>query len=192
MSTSASPPSTPPGLDALRSLLDARLAALEAALSDPDQHGSLEQIILDLARLATQEADAAARQAYLDAQREGQGALAAVRAESRSAVEAERGTAASLRGELEQAQAALSRERSERSQALAAMQQERTAVAARERDFSALAQSLEQEKAARAALQRELEQGRTAVLKGFESKSGKKFEARLKLEGGDVRFDFGT
>ena len=37
-----------------------------------------------------------------------------------------------------------------------------------------------------------LEQGRTAVLKGFESKSGKKFEARLKLEGGDVRFDFGT
>src|SRR2546426_11982981 len=94
MGTSASPPSTPQGLDALRSLLDARLAALESALSDPDQHGSLEQIILDLARLATQEADAAARQAYLDAQREGQGALAAVRAESRTAIEAERGTAA--------------------------------------------------------------------------------------------------
>ena len=30
------------------------------------------------------------------------------------------------------------------------------------------------------------------MLKGFESKSGKPFEARLKLEAGEVRFDFGT
>ena len=29
-------------------------------------------------------------------------------------------------------------------------------------------------------------------LKGFESKSGKPFEARLKLDGGEVRFDFGS
>src|SRR6185312_528191 len=34
-----------------------------------------------------------------------------------------------------------------------------------------------------------LRQGRTPVLKGFESKSGKPFDARLKLDGGDVRFD---
>ncbi len=37
-----------------------------------------------------------------------------------------------------------------------------------------------------------LELGRTAVLKGFESKAGKKFEARLTIEAGEVRFDFGT
>jgi DNA topoisomerase III len=37
-----------------------------------------------------------------------------------------------------------------------------------------------------------LSQGRTPVLKGFESKAGKPFEARLKLEAGEVRFDFGT
>ena len=37
-----------------------------------------------------------------------------------------------------------------------------------------------------------LRQGRTPVLKGFESKSGKPFEARLKLDEGEVRFDFGT
>ena len=36
-----------------------------------------------------------------------------------------------------------------------------------------------------------LELGRTAVLKGFESKAGKKFEARLTIEAGEVRFDFG-
>ena len=35
-----------------------------------------------------------------------------------------------------------------------------------------------------------LKQGRSQVLKGFTSKSGKPFEARLRLEGGEVRFDF--
>jgi DNA topoisomerase-3 len=37
-----------------------------------------------------------------------------------------------------------------------------------------------------------LRNGRTSVLKGFESKAGRPFEARLKLEGGVVTFDFGT
>jgi DNA topoisomerase-3 len=37
-----------------------------------------------------------------------------------------------------------------------------------------------------------LRQGRSPVLKGFESKSGKPFDARLKLDAGEVRFDFGT
>jgi DNA topoisomerase-3 len=36
-----------------------------------------------------------------------------------------------------------------------------------------------------------IRQGRSPVLKGFESKSGKPFDARLKLDGGEVRFDFG-
>jgi DNA topoisomerase-3 len=37
-----------------------------------------------------------------------------------------------------------------------------------------------------------LREGRTAVLKGFESKAGKKFEARLTIEAGEVRFQFAT
>jgi len=37
-----------------------------------------------------------------------------------------------------------------------------------------------------------LKQGKSPLLKGFASKSGKTFEARLKLDGGEVRFDFGT
>jgi len=36
-----------------------------------------------------------------------------------------------------------------------------------------------------------LRQGRTPPLKGFTSKAGKRFDARLKLEDGAVRFDFG-
>jgi DNA topoisomerase III len=35
-----------------------------------------------------------------------------------------------------------------------------------------------------------LKSGHTSLLKGFRSKVGKPFEARLKLEGGEVRFDF--
>ena len=35
-----------------------------------------------------------------------------------------------------------------------------------------------------------LKKGRTGVLKGFSSKTGKTFEARLKIDGGEVRFDF--
>jgi DNA topoisomerase III len=42
------------------------------------------------------------------------------------------------------------------------------------------------------AAQALLRQDRTPVLKGFESKAGKTFEARLKLDAGEVRFDFGT
>jgi DNA topoisomerase-3 len=37
-----------------------------------------------------------------------------------------------------------------------------------------------------------LKRGQSPLLRGFRSKAGKPFEARLKLEGGEVRFDFGT
>ena len=35
-----------------------------------------------------------------------------------------------------------------------------------------------------------LRRGRSQVLKGFKSKSGRAFDARLKLDQGEVRFDF--
>jgi DNA topoisomerase-3 len=37
-----------------------------------------------------------------------------------------------------------------------------------------------------------LKRGQSPLLRGFRSKAGKPFEARLKLEGGEVRFDFGA
>ena len=54
-------------LAALHAALDSRLAALEAALADPNDL-ALEGLILDLARAATEEAEAAARQATVQAQ----------------------------------------------------------------------------------------------------------------------------
>jgi DNA topoisomerase-3 len=41
------------------------------------------------------------------------------------------------------------------------------------------------------AVQALLREGKSPVLKGFKSKSGRPFEARLKLDGGEVRFEFG-
>lgn len=160
----------PQDLAALRGLLDARLAALETALADPNQHGSLEQIILDLARVATEEAEAAARQAYLDAQREGQGALAAARAEARAALEAEQAAAASARAELDQAQAAHQRERAaaasvrvELDQAQAAVQQERAAGASIRAKLDQVQAAVQEERTAAASLRAELDQMQTAL-----------------------------
>lgn len=45
-------------------------------------------------------------------------------------------------------------------------------------------------KISKAMATRLLTKGRTQVLKGFQSKAGKPFDARLKLEGGQVRFEF--
>ena len=41
------------------------------------------------------------------------------------------------------------------------------------------------------AAQALLREGRSPLLKGFKSKYGRPFEARLELDGGEVRFDFG-
>ena len=108
----------PKEVDALRASLDARLAALEKAIADPKQHESLEALILDLARTATQEADATARNAVLDAQKAGQTAAAAARTEAMEALQAEKVESAALRQVIEQAKAAL-------KQAEAALKDER-------------------------------------------------------------------
>jgi chromosome segregation ATPase len=141
---STGPQTVPRELQALRSSLDARLNALETALADPSQQEALEDLILDLARVATEEADAAARQAYLDAQQQAQNAIAAARTEGLSALEAEKAAAATLRQAVDEAKVALNAERS--------------AVAAAQKEAAAARQDLEQEQASRSTLKREIEQ----------------------------------
>ena len=97
----------PKEVEALRASLDSRLTALEKALADPKQHDSLESLIFELARLATEEVDATARRAILEAQKAGQAAVAAARTEAASVLEAEKGESAALREVIEQAKAAL-------------------------------------------------------------------------------------
>ena len=153
----------PKEVEALRASLDSRLTALEKALADPKQHGSLESLILDLARIATEEADATTRQAVLAAQKAGHTAAAAARTEAASALEAERGESDALRQVIDQAKAAL-------KQAEAALKDERRASEAATRDAAGLQReltaartSLEQEQTARASERRELDTALSAV-----------------------------
>ncbi|HEY7290129.1 MAG TPA: PilZ domain-containing protein [Vicinamibacterales bacterium] len=101
-------------LDDLRAALDSRLLALEAALAHPEPHDSLEVLVLDLARVATTEAEAAAARASLEADLESQKRAATI-AELERALDGERSTASSVRADLEAArkkfEGDLSRER---------------------------------------------------------------------------------
>ncbi|MBI3403653.1 MAG: PilZ domain-containing protein [Acidobacteria bacterium] len=126
-------------LDELRHALTARLSALEAALADPGQSAVLERLTIDLARVATAEAEASAAQAWADAAakvrdhavtlRETAAALDAERASTaalqrdlgrlRTAYEAECGTVAQLRRDLAAAHTASKGERDAAAQAAA-------------------------------------------------------------------------
>src|SRR3954447_7623212 len=91
-------------LDALRAAIDARLNELDSALADPSRASSLSGLILDLARLATTEAQASATRACLQITSEGEASLLEAEARSASALDAERRTSSDLRKALEKAQ----------------------------------------------------------------------------------------
>ena len=100
-------------LDALRGAVDIRLAALEAALADPEKGDSLEYLILDLARVATEEAQASAARACIDIRLEAELNIAQAQAAARATLDGERAARAETEHALEQARhriAALDRE----------------------------------------------------------------------------------
>jgi hypothetical protein len=90
-------------LTALRAALDQRLAALEEALANPARGDSLEDLILDLARAAGDEAQVAASKACLDTKAEADREIAQILASARAALEQERADSAELRRAVEQA-----------------------------------------------------------------------------------------
>ena len=82
-------------LDTLRGELDMRLAALENALTSPDETESLESLVVELARVAMDEAEASTRRAIVAAQVNAQTQTEAARAEARTSIEAARAEAKS-------------------------------------------------------------------------------------------------
>jgi chromosome segregation ATPase len=90
-------------LDAIRSSVDVRLAALEAALLDPARAEALESLILDLARVACDEAQAAAAHACVDARLEAEMHIAQARAAAQAVVDQEFASSAEVRRALEAA-----------------------------------------------------------------------------------------
>ncbi len=146
----------PKEVEALRASMASRLGALEEALANPGKHASLESLIRDLARVATDEADTTVRQVVHDAQRHGQSAAAAARGEAESALESEKGTVAQLRQALDKAQAELKEQR----RVVDAAARDSSGA---QREVEAVQQRLEQEQAERAALERELEAAQAAA-----------------------------
>ena len=94
-------------LDGLRTALDTKLATLEAALKNPGHDDSLETLVIELARVATAEAEATAARACLQAKLAGEELVQTVRAEAERSVQAERTTAGAVRAQLDERQAAL-------------------------------------------------------------------------------------
>jgi chromosome segregation ATPase len=105
-------------LAALRGELLNRLGALEAVLADPSRGESLAGLILDLSRIATEEAEAAAAEACLATKAEADRQMAELRESAKTALDAahaalrtaneslakERGLNAELRRDIEQVQ----------------------------------------------------------------------------------------
>src|SRR5262249_41300985 len=85
-------------LDALRAQLEVKLIALETALARPNDFDSIEHFVIDLARVATAEAEASAARASLDVR---------LQAEERSGVAEARRAVDEERSAKEQAVAAL-------------------------------------------------------------------------------------
>ena len=96
-------PSLSDQLVSLRRTFDERLIALENGLADPDRGPSIESLILDLARVAAEEAEAAARDIIRRVRREAAEQTAATAADAEEAhglLAAERARADLLRAEI--------------------------------------------------------------------------------------------
>jgi hypothetical protein len=94
-------------IDGLRTALDTKLGTLEAALKTPAHDGSLELLVMDLARVATAEAEATAARACLQAKLAGEELVQTVRADAERAVQTERAATAASHAELNERQTAL-------------------------------------------------------------------------------------
>src|SRR5205814_1585789 len=90
-------------LAALRSSVEVHLAALEAALADPARADALEGLILDLARVACEEAQSAAVHACIDIRLEADMHIAQARGAAQTAVETEFAASADVRRALDEA-----------------------------------------------------------------------------------------
>ncbi len=149
-------------LDALRSAINVRLSVLEAVLADPSRGESLEGLIHDLARVATEEAQAAAAKACFDAKSDAEAAVSGQSTEALLSLEEERGITSQLRDELDVASqriAALEHQQhtsigSTREEVDRVVARERATIAELEQAVDEVSRQLEAERAAIADLRR--------------------------------------
>ena len=148
-------------LDALRAELDIRLGALENALTSPDECESLESLVLDLARVAKDEAEAATRRAIFDAQADAQAQADLARLEARTSIDAARTASAALHKDLEAARADGAALHQDLKDARTALESEREAGIALQRELQKVRTALDAERATSEELRRDVEQAQT-------------------------------
>jgi PilZ domain len=157
-------------LDMLRTAVDRRLAELEAVLADPMRGESLEGLILDLARVTTEEARTTALKAALDAKLEADSRVAHARAVAQEAIDEERVVAGELRRAVEQARqkiaglegAQLLELRRLREDLETEIGRERATAAGFERAASEAQRQLQAERAANVDIRQTIDTHRTA------------------------------
>jgi hypothetical protein len=142
-------------LASLRASLDARLLALEAALAHPEPHDSLEDLVMDLARVASAEVERSAAQRWLEAQLK----LQDREAEHQSGREA----VAALRAEIERLRAAVAAAEAELGRERSARRDLSDTADARQRDLQTARGELTTAKSEATAIARELESTRAAL-----------------------------
>ena len=137
-------------LDTLRATMDARLAELEVALSDPSRSTSLPALVLELSRLATSEAHATAARICMQLRHDGDAALLDLETRHASVLEAQRKAAWDQQWALENAQKRIELLESEKQSATQAAQDhgqmlevERAARTERERAVALLERQLQ-------------------------------------------------
>jgi chromosome segregation ATPase len=165
-------------LDALRSDLDERLQALENALTSPEDTESIETLVVDLARVAMDEAEASTRRAIFEAQADAQAQVDAARAEARTSIDAARTTAAALHRDLDNTRASTATLQKELDEARSALKAERDSSSGLQKDLQKTKTALESERASIKALRREVEQAQAALKKAEESARVKVAEAK--------------
>lgn len=161
-------------LDALRAAIDSRLRELDSALADPASAPALPGLILELSRLATAEAQAAAARACLQIKHDSEATLLEQEARSAAAVDTERRAASELRRTLESVQKRLDVAETERHAAVEAAREqarqvegERNARLDLDRTITTLERQLED---ARNALAESQDATKTAERSGSEAR----------------------
>jgi PilZ domain len=176
-------------LDTLRAQLEVKLIALEKALARPSEHDSIEYLVIDLARVATAEAEAAAARASLDAR---------LQAEERSGIAEANRTAEQARVELdmlrEVMQSDLAREREQSAAALAEARRELDDLQRAKEQAETRAAEVEKNRAAAVAAQtagaarlKAAEAEREEADRARQTAEARARDATLRLEHAEVR-----
>ena len=167
-------------LESLRAALDTNLATLEAALASSEPCDSLETLVIDLARLATAEAEAAAVRACLEVQLVAQEQVEAIRADADQSVETERATTVAVRAQYEDLEATLQAEREAAVLLRREIEEQQGALEGEREAGSALEATLQAERETAVLLRLELAE-QQSLLEG-EREAGSALEATLQAE----------